>query len=131
MHQKASLQFPLMFEIRQDLLTSLALKDQFSTALYTILFNCLSKNSFGLNPATNKPFTDEEMTKVLKSIRISSLCVLLPYRTEVKDKLEAASLLEENFYQTMHSSSVGQHMMFYDGKRRYGELLDALDHCFN
>ncbi len=56
--------------------------------------------------------------------------MLLPYRTELKNAAEAQSLLEENFYQTMHSSSVGQHMMFYDGKRRYGELLASLNDCF-
>jgi len=86
-----------MHKIRHALLARLKLGDLFSTALYTILYNCLSKNSFGLDPATNQPFQDGEMTKVLEGIKISSLCVLLPYRTEVKNTAEAQALLEENF----------------------------------
>ena len=72
-----------MRQVRDSLLRKLKLKEEFSTALYTILFNSLNKNSFGLSPETNKVITDDEMTAILESITIKSLSVFLPYRTEV------------------------------------------------
>ena len=115
-----------MRQVRDSLLQKLKLKEEFSTALYTILFNSLNKNSFGLSPDTNKVITDDEMTAILESITIKSLSVFLPYRTEVT-KQNAAKTLEENFYHTMTSSALGQHMMFYDTKRRFGDLLSELN----
>ena len=115
-----------MMKVRESLRTKLNLEEVFSKALYTILFNSLNKNSFGLSPDTKKPITDDEMTSILESITIKSLSVFLPYRTE-NTELTAAQTLVENFYHTMTSSALGQHMMFNDTKRRFGDLLSELD----